>query len=67
MQTAEEMVTLRKENEELKDVLSAVQIDLEARTEVEPFYHRKEWGGGEEGGGIRDCGFLVTFINGYSF
>ena len=52
MQTAEEMVTLRKENEELKDVLSAVQIDLEARTEVEPFYHRKEWGGG--GGGRGD-------------
>lgn len=34
METAEEMVTLRKENEELKEVLSAVQIDLESQTEV---------------------------------
>ena len=34
MQTAEEMVTLQKENEQLKEVLSAVQVDLEAKTEV---------------------------------
>lgn len=27
-------MALRKENEQLKDVLSAVQIDLEAKTEV---------------------------------
>jgi len=33
-QNAEEMETLQKENEELKDVLSAVQTDLESVTEV---------------------------------
>ena len=34
MQHSEEILTLRKENEELKEVLSAVQIDLESKTEV---------------------------------
>ena len=31
---AEEMVTIKKENEELKDVLSTIQIALEMKTEV---------------------------------
>ena len=34
IQTSEELTALQKENEELKEVLSAVQIDLEAKTEV---------------------------------
>lgn len=33
-QSVEETDGLKKENEELKEVLSAVQLDLEARTEV---------------------------------
>ena len=33
-QSVEETDVLKKENEELKEVLSAVQLDLEARTEV---------------------------------
>ncbi len=33
-QTSEEMERLRRENEELKEVLSAVQLDLEAKSEV---------------------------------
>ena len=33
-QASEEAESLRRENEELKDVLSAVQLDLEAKTEV---------------------------------
>ena len=31
---SEEMEAIQRENEELKDVLSAVQIDLESKTEV---------------------------------
>ena len=41
-QSVEETDVLKKENEELKEVLSAVQLDLEARTEVrytESFYN----------------------------
>lgn len=34
-QSMEETELLKKENEELKEVLSAVQLDLEARTEVD--------------------------------
>lgn len=34
IQSAEEMVALQKENEQLKEVLSAVQVDLETKTEV---------------------------------
>ncbi len=34
IQTVEEMASIKKENEELKEVLSAVQIDLEIKTEV---------------------------------
>lgn len=34
-QNAQEMATLRKENDELKEVLSVVQIDLESKTEVQ--------------------------------
>lgn len=34
LQSAEEMVALQKENEQLKEVLSAVQVDLETKTEV---------------------------------
>ena len=39
IQTSEEILTLQKENEELKEVLSAVQIDLEAKTEVLLLYY----------------------------
>lgn len=34
LKEAEEMEAVKRENEELKDVLSAVQLDLEAKTEV---------------------------------
>lgn len=34
IQSSEEILSLQKENEELKEVLSVVQIDLESKTEV---------------------------------
>ena len=34
VKVAEEMEAVKRENEELKEVLSAVQLDLEAKTEV---------------------------------
>lgn len=45
VKVAEEMEAVKRENEELKEVLSAVQLDLEAKTEVR---ERKE-GSREEG------------------
>jgi len=40
-QAVEEMEAVKRENEELKEVLSAVQLDLEAKTEV-----KHNWKGG---------------------
>lgn len=42
-QAVEEMEAVKRENEELKEVLSAVQLDLEAKTEV-----KHNWKGGGE-------------------
>lgn len=42
-QAVEEMEAVKRENEELKEVLSAVQLDLEAKTEVK---HNWKGGGG---------------------
>lgn len=44
-QAMEEMEAVKRENEELKEVLSAVQLDLEAKTEV-----KHNWKGGGGGG-----------------
>jgi hypothetical protein len=38
-QHAEDVLTLQKENEQLKEVLSAVQVDLETKTEVGKWLH----------------------------
>lgn len=43
---AEEMSAMKKENEELKDVLSAAQNDLENERDVRVGRVRVEWGGG---------------------
>ena len=43
MKVAEEMEAVKRENEELKEVLSAVQLDLEAKTEVGRGRVRGSW------------------------